>query len=108
MADIIRGKLGPEGPTGIGGGPARTPSISRPDPDIDGPSFGDVLKQSLDEVMNLQKTAGQKTQDLVTGDIQDIHEVMIAVEEASVAFQLTMQVRNQILRAYRELTRMQI
>ena len=108
MVDLFTGKTGPDGPLALGGGAPLTPKVHRPDPDVDGPSFGDVLKNSLMEVIDLQTTAGKKTQDLVTGDIQDIHEVMIAVEEAGIAFNMTMQVRNQIIKAFDELMRMQI
>ncbi len=108
MANVFTGKIGPDGPSAMGSGSPRSPRLTRPDPDVDGPAFHDVLKRSLNEVINLQTTAGKKTEDLVTGDIEDIHEVMIAVEEAGIAFQLTMQVRNQIMRAYQELMRMQI
>lgn len=108
MADFFSGRMGPDGPGATGGGASPPPRIRRPDPEADAPTFGDVLENSLMEVINLQSNAAQKTQDLVTGDIQDIHEVMIAVEEAGIAFQLTMQIRNQIIRAYNELIRMQI
>lgn len=108
MLGDFNGKIGPDGPLAIRGGPPKPPGIHRPDPDVDAPTFSDVLQKSLGEVINLQTTAGKKTQDLVTGDVQDIHEVMIAVEEAGIAFDLTMQIRNQILRAYNELLHMQI
>jgi flagellar hook-basal body complex protein FliE len=45
--------------------------------------------------------------DLLKGDRSDVHNVMIAVEKADVAFQLMMQVRNKIVSAYQEVSRMQ-
>jgi flagellar hook-basal body complex protein FliE len=40
-------------------------------------------------------------------DRQDIHNVMIAVEKADVTFQLMMQVRNKIVNAYQEISKLQ-
>jgi flagellar hook-basal body complex protein FliE len=47
------------------------------------------------------------TTELLQGDRQDVHNVMISVEKADVAFQLMMQVRNKIVSAYQEISRMQ-
>ncbi len=73
-----------------------------------GNGFLDTLKDSLSQVNNLQKTAEQAVTDLVSGKDQEIHQTMIAVEKADVSFQLMMQVRNKILTAYEEISRMQI
>ena len=91
-----------------GGGTPVQPRIRRPDPDENGPSFPEMLKRGLEEVNRLQIDAGSQVSDMVTGQTDNLHQVMIAVEEAGIAFQLTMQVRNQILKAYDELMRMPI
>ena len=44
----------------------------------------------------------------VLGEITDIHEVMIAAEEAGVALELVMEIRNKLIEAYQELMRMPI
>jgi len=95
------------GTSSIGGAPSR-PQIRRPDPETNGPGFPEMLKSALEEVNQLQSDAGNKIQDLVTGQTDNYHEVMIAVEEAGIAFQLTMQVRNKIIQAYDEVMRMQV
>jgi len=74
----------------------------------DGPSFADTLAQSLDKVNTLQKDADIAIQDFVTGDTRNIHETMIAVGKADLAFRLTMQVRNKMVEAYQEVMRMQV
>ena len=51
--------------------------------------------------------AQQQISDLLQGNRQDVHNVMIAVEKADIAFQLMMQVRNKIVNAYQEIARMQ-
>ena len=43
---------------------------------------------------------GDKVTKLVTGEISSIHEVMAATEEAGIAFNLLMQVRNQLMKAW--------
>ena len=74
----------------------------------DGPSFADTLAQSLDKVNTLQKEADIAIQDFATGDTRNIHETMIAVSKADVAFRLTMQVRNKMVEAYQEVMRLQV
>jgi flagellar hook-basal body complex protein FliE len=74
----------------------------------DGPAFAEVLKESLDQVNALQARKTEKIEDLVTGKANSIEEVMIAVEEANLAFEMTMQVRNKLVEAYNELLRMQV
>lgn len=71
-------------------------------------SFGQVLSDALGQVNSLQKNAEQASLDLAAGKIQDVSEVVIATEKASVALQLTMQVRNKVIDAYQEIMRMQV
>jgi len=75
---------------------------------VDGPSFADTLAQSLDKVNSMQKEADVAIQDFVAGDTRNIHETMIAVGKADLAFRLTMQVRNKIVEAYQEVMRTQV
>jgi flagellar hook-basal body complex protein FliE len=71
-------------------------------------SFGEILKSHLVEVNHLQTSADAAAQKLASGQDKDIHNTMIAMEKAGVAFQLTMQVRNKVLEAYQEIMRMQV
>jgi flagellar hook-basal body complex protein FliE len=70
-------------------------------------NFGSVLKNAINQVEELHGSAEQQITDLLKGDRSDVHNVMIAVEKADVAFQLMMQVRNKIVSAYQEVSRMQ-
>lgn len=76
--------------------------------DEPGETFLSVLKDALKEVDQLQKNADKLTQQYLTGETTDIAEVLLAVEKASLAMQLTLQVRNKIVEAYQEVSRMQI
>lgn len=70
--------------------------------------FMETLKASLSQVNHLQKEADIAVADLASGKDVELHQTMIAVEKADVSFQLMMQVRNKILSAYEEISRMQI
>jgi len=78
-----------------------------PGQDGEGASFGDVLKNAVSGVEQMHSSAQQQVTQLAQGDRQDIHNVMLAVEKADVAFQLMMQVRNKIVNAYQEVLKMQ-
>jgi len=70
--------------------------------------FGQMLRQALDNVHRLQQNADLAAKKLVLGEAEDVHQVMIAMEQARLAMQLTVQVRNKLVEAYQEISRMQI
>jgi flagellar hook-basal body complex protein FliE len=72
-----------------------------------GGGFGDTLRAAIGSVDQLNQTSDTQVAELMQGDRQDIHNVMIAVEKADVTFQLMMQVRNKILNAYQEVAKLQ-
>lgn len=71
-------------------------------------SFGQVLREKLQEVNQLQLQADELTKQFVAGGEVDLHDVMLATEQANLALQLTVQIRNKIVEAYQEISRMQI
>jgi len=73
-----------------------------------GPSFADTLAKSIEEVNHLQKEADQAIEQLASGESQNVHGAMLAVNKADTAFRMTMQVRNKIVEAYQEVMRMQV
>lgn len=78
-------------------------------PDVKGSvSFREVLEKSLGEVNNLQHIAEEKIQKFATGEVTDLREVMVAAEEANLAFQFTLEIRNKIVEAYQEISRLQV
>ena len=74
----------------------------------DGKNFGEMLADALQNVNNLVKDSEQKSVDLAQGRIEDVSQVMIATEKASLGLQMTMQVRNKVVEAYQEVMRMQV
>lgn len=71
-------------------------------------SFGGALQKALSDVNKLQAEADQAAKRLAMGEAEDIHQVMITIEQAKMAMQLTVQVRNKVIEAYQEISRMQI
>lgn len=70
--------------------------------------FFDAAMDNLDEVNTLQKNADQMSVDLALGKIDNVADVMIAQEKASIALQYTVQLRNKLLDAYNEIMRLQV
>jgi flagellar hook-basal body complex protein FliE len=69
--------------------------------------FSDVLHTAMDDMQQLQGQAEAKVAGVLGGNGADVHSAMIAVEKADLSFQLMMQVRNKIVSAYQEISRMQ-
>lgn len=87
-----------------------SPSAS---PKIDKPfeaqqNFSQMLKQALNEVNEKQRHADLLTEKLVLGKDVDLHEVMIAAQKATIALNATMEIRNKVVEAYQEISRMPI
>jgi flagellar hook-basal body complex protein FliE len=69
--------------------------------------FTQTLASAMDEVETAQGDAQSRVTELLKGNGMDVHSAMIAVEKADLSFQLMMQVRNKIVAAYQEVSRMQ-
>jgi flagellar hook-basal body complex protein FliE len=82
--------------------------LQRPGREPGAPDFGDVLKDAISTVNEVQKQSDQEIQKLMTGESQDLHATLIAVQKADLSFQMMMQVRNKIIQAYQEIMRMQV
>ncbi len=69
--------------------------------------FASVFADSLSKVNALQNEKASMITSFASGENQNVHELMISLQKAGVAMQLTSAVRNKVLDAYRELSRMQ-
>lgn len=74
----------------------------------DGAGFKERLEKVLNDVNQLQLESGEMADKFVRGEIEDVHDVMIAAEKASVSLELTLEVRNKLVEAYREIMRIQM
>lgn len=70
--------------------------------------FLDSLKSAIGKVNDAEMEAGRAIDSLMTGETQDIHRTMVALQQADVSFQLMMQIRNKLVAAYEEIQRMQV
>jgi flagellar hook-basal body complex protein FliE len=80
----------------------------KPGSDSKGPGFGEILKDAISTANELQKQSDQEIQKLMTGESQDVHTTVMAMQKADLSFQMMMQVRNKIVQAYQEIMRMQV
>lgn len=71
-------------------------------------SFQNVLKDSLDKLNEKQVQADEVTNDFVAGNDVEVHEMLLDMEEAKISMQLAIQIRNKVVEAVQELTRMQL
>lgn len=71
-------------------------------------SFGEMLTDSISRVNNIQQEANVAMEKLASGESQNLHETLLAVEKADIAFRTMNQVRTKVLDAYREIMKMQI
>lgn len=73
-----------------------------------GSDFGNFLMDAIQQVDGLQKEGEVASIGLATGQIQDVHTAMIAMQKASLSLSLTTQIRDKVVEAYQEVMRMQI
>ena len=69
-------------------------------------SFTDTLKNSVENVNDLQTKKKQMILDFASGKEQNVHELMISMQKAGVAMRMTSAVRSKVLSAYQEVMRM--
>jgi flagellar hook-basal body complex protein FliE len=71
-------------------------------------TFQEFFADAVHQTSALQSQAETAQKRLLVGESDDLHGVMIAMEKAGMAFQLTLAVRNKVVEAYQEVMRMQI
>jgi flagellar hook-basal body complex protein FliE len=90
-------------------GPVRYTPLGKPAPAAaPGVDFKESLKSALEQANELQLHAADQVERLVAGEQVDLHEVMISSEEAAIAFELMLEIRNKLVEAYQELQRMHV
>ncbi len=97
MANSIQGLPRPDVDFSTVGGPKQDAGNSR---------FLETLRSAVEQVGQLQSEADSTVANMLNGNGQDVHSAMIAVEKANLAFELMVQVRNKIVSAYQEVSRM--
>jgi|SRR5271165_2564952 len=84
------------------------PSMALPASQPAGPApFSDLLTDAVGQVNQLQSQANSAITGLMSGTGVDVHQAMIATQKASMAFELTLAVRNKAVQAYQQVVGMQ-
>jgi flagellar hook-basal body complex protein FliE len=71
-------------------------------------NFANVLKGAVDNLNHIQLESDKKTQALADGNIDDLHDVMITAQKASITLETTVQIQKKVIDAYNEIMRMQV
>ena len=71
-------------------------------------SFYNILKSKLDNVNDTQIKATNSTNAFVSGSETDVSKVMLDTEQAKMSLELAVQIRNKLVDAYQELSKMQL
>ncbi len=102
MSSAIPGTFVPD----IGASTGATDPASSPG--VDGASFKDTVKSFLGDVSDKVTQSDQLSRDLATGRTNDVSKVVSSVEEANLAMQYTLAIRNKLLDAYSQISQMQM
>jgi len=84
--------------------PSQLPSATP----VGGADFSSMLGKFVSEVNTQQLSASQQVSALQSGANVPLHQAVISMEEASVSFQMMVEVRNRLLESYQEIMRMQV
>jgi len=71
-------------------------------------SFSDLVKGFVSDVNAHQIRSGQTIDAFAAGEITDVHQVMVAVQEAGLALDLMIEIRNRAQEAFQEIMRIQV
>jgi len=82
----------------------RTAPVDR----VTAPGFAQMFEKFIQGVDQKKKISKKETQDLILGRSDNIHEAVVKSQEAGVAFNLMIEVRNKLVDSYKELMRMQV
>ena len=71
-------------------------------------TFGKLIGDLVQEVDSKGKTSAAELKKVMTGEVDNLHQSMVAMQEASVAFNLMVEVRNKLMESYQQVMRMQV
>lgn len=104
--DSIRPLGAPIGPASLLRPQWADPSIAAADAAANG-SFSTTLSRALGDIQKTQDDAGATVEAFLRGEPVELHDVMAAVEEAGIALEMLIQVRDRLIEAYRTVANMQ-
>lgn len=80
--------------------------LSTDKPEKGAPSFGEMLNNAINVVNDQNIVADQKLQQMATGEVKDVNEVMLAMQKAGLSMDLVVAIRDRALEAYQTIMRM--
>lgn len=83
-----------------------TPSVEKTE--ASNTDFSKILKESLEEVNDMQVKGDRAMADIATGEVKDLHQAAIAINKAETSMKMMLEIRNKALSAYKEIARTQI
>jgi len=87
---------------------ATTQSPTARPAEVEGRDFKSFLLDSLEKVNRLQSEADAGVQKLLTGETDNVAEVLSATKKAEIAFDLLMEIRNKLMDAYTEVKQIRV
>ena len=73
-----------------------------------GTSFSNVLSDAISKVNDSEVNANNKIESLIKGEVVEMHEVMLAMQESVLSLQALIEVRNKTVEAYQEISKLQL
>ncbi len=89
------------------GGGMGLPSVDK-DKAVAKTGFADMIRQTIDNVNEKQKTANDLESSYMRGDPVPLTDVVMAMQKSSLSFEATLQVRNKVLKAYEDILNMPV
>lgn len=71
-------------------------------------SFSDLLSNAINGVDETMKNSEAKVEQFVSGETDNLHDVMISMQRAKLSFNMMVEIRNKAVETYQEISRMQI
>lgn len=88
--------------------PTRVGAITNLEDNTTNTAFSQMVTDGLASVNQQLIGSQQDLQNLAVGNVENLHQVMIRLEESKINFQLMMQVRNRLLEAYQDVMKMSV
>ncbi len=70
--------------------------------------FADLVKDLIQDTNNQQGRVDESVKQLITGETDSIHDVVLTASQADLAFRLVMEIRDRLIASYQEVMRMQM
>ena len=84
------------------------PNSSTNGPQSAGETFASIVGDALKDINSSQANADNAVKGLLSGNGEDIHQVVLAMEQARLSMFMLVEMRNKVVEAYQEISRMPI